>query len=70
VLTTARAPRADAHQSDCVASIAPRGVGMTPVDRRRAAWVSTLVVLYSRRPDLAGVHDPADIAVESVTSAV
>jgi hypothetical protein len=37
--------------------------------QRFAWWVSAVGVLFARRPDLVGVHIPADVVLESVTSA-
>ena len=36
---------------------------------RFGRWVTAVGELFARRPDLVGVHTPADVALESVTSA-
>lgn len=36
------------------------------LQQRGAMWILAIDGLYARRPDLAGVYAPADIALESV----
>ena len=45
---------------------APRAVTLVGAQRRAAARTRDLTALLRDRPDLAGVHAPADFAVDAV----
>jgi len=60
----ARAPRRDAEVTDLDLVRATRAASTR--ERRRAARSRDLTALLHSRPDLSGVHAPADFAVDGV----
>jgi len=60
----ARSPRRDARVTDLDLVRATRAASRQ--ERRRAARSRDLTALLRERPDLSGVHAPADFAVDGV----